>query len=139
MNSRPYRATGTILVSRFVKIDPAVEQGCLQCGAGEMAFGISQMGGRLDPLRNTADPPEAAQSGEFLNVLQEEGYVVAGSGGVTSGHMLKSGTNGEALDVGLAGAASQAATNVVAEARGTAAEGELVYVSILRFQKPAVA
>lgn len=134
MHGRPYRATGTITVCRFVKIDPAVESGCEQCGANELAFGISQMGGRLDPLRNTADPPEAAIAGEDLNVFQEEGFVEVGTGGVTSGHLLKSDANGKAVDAGLTATAGD---NVVAEARGSAAAGEKVWAQMLRFTVPA--
>ena len=100
--SKIMRANGTIRVSRFVKIDTADNNSVLEADANEKAVGISQIGGREAPIPSvTADPPEAAQSGDNLAVLGvgEEDTVLlfAGTGGWTAGDELESDADGAGI------------------------------------------
>lgn len=118
-------ASGTIRVSRFVKVSGSFT--VAECDANEAIYGVSSEAGRATPLPSvTASPPEAAQSGEHLNVYHDPGTVVkvrVGSGGVTAGGHVESDADGQAV-----AAATTAGTvrNLGGMALETASEGEYV-------------
>lgn len=125
-------ASGTILVNRFVKVSGAhtVAQ---QNSAGAVCIGSSQDGGRAAPIPlNTADPVEAAQSGEQLNVyvfgeLVPDSYpqIALGTGGITAGQNIMSDANGK-------GVLATTGNYVCAIAMATGAAGETVpYLPVL--------
>lgn len=102
MPSKSYRANGTIRVARFVKLDPADNNSILECDAGERTIGITQMGGREAPIPSvTADPPQAAQSGDDVQVhlVGENCLLYAGVGGWTAGDLLKSDADGAGISL----------------------------------------
>lgn len=135
--SMVYVASGTILVSRFVK-SSGVGTVAQQSTAGAMCLGVSQEGGRAAPLpANTADPVEAAQSGESLNViLPGEGIdpmIVLGTGGATVGNELQSDANGKAI------VCSTDEKYVQAIALETGSAGEAIRVRLVHYQKRVAA
>ncbi|MCH9838489.1 hypothetical protein K0U83_22700 [bacterium] len=129
-DAKAFRATGTILTSSFVKIDVAANNSVDQAGAGEKVFGIAQVGGRTAPIPSvTADPPEAAQAGEDLQVFLDTHYTILriGSGGCTAGDSLVSDAAGAGVTATEGAGTSE---NVGAIALQTAAEGELCPVQV---------
>jgi len=95
-----YKSGGTIRVSRFVNIsgNSTVQEATT---GDAMPIGISQAGGRTPPIPDViADPVEAAQSGEQLNVfsLAEECLLRAGAT-VTAGQLLMSDSDGDGIAV----------------------------------------
>ena len=125
-------ASGTILVSRFVKIS-GVGTVAQQSTAGDMCIGIAQDGGRAAPLpANTADPVEAAQSGESLDVIcpgegREPMLVLAAT--ITVGDELMSDANGK-------GVAATTTKYVGAIALESGVSGEAIRVRPVLYQKP---
>ena len=124
---KAYQANGTVIRSRFVKIDATDNNAVLACGANEGAVGISMPGGREAPIPSvTADPPEAAQAGDQLTVftLHDEDAVLleAGAGGFTAGDQIESGAGGVGI---TAVTTSGTVRNIGAIAVETAAAGEL--------------
>jgi len=96
-------ASGTILVNRFVKVSGSntVAQ---QTVAGDPCIGSSQDGGRYAPIpTNTADPVEAAQSGEavtihtMMDAADAFPNIVLGTGGITAGQNIMSDANGKGV------------------------------------------
>lgn len=101
-DAKAYRANGTIRVARFVKIDSSDNNSVLEADANERVLGISQIGGRTAPIPTvTTDPPEAAQSGEDVNVHLEGEICLlyAGTGGWTAGGLLKSDADGAGVAI----------------------------------------
>lgn len=99
-------ASGTIVTSRFVTISGS--NTVAQCGANGRIYGVSQEGGRVAPTPDvTADPPQAAVSGEQLTVHHVPGTIVmveVGTGGVTAGGLVESDSNGKAVTAGTTAA-----------------------------------
>lgn len=123
-------AAGTIATATFVKLDTASNNHVVNAGANGSVYGISQVGGRTAPTPDvTTDPPEAAQSGEHLNIHEsgEECLLRIGTGGVTAGDLIESAADGTGIT-----AATTAATvrNIGARALETAAAGTLSRVLV---------
>lgn len=98
-----YTASATIRVGRFVKVsgNGTVAE---QTTSGGLCIGVSMDGSRIAPIPSvTASPPEAAQSGEQLNVHLVSGLdgefpvVLIGTGGVTYGQEVMSDTSGQGV------------------------------------------
>lgn len=125
-------ASGTILVSRFVKVS-GVGTVAQQSIAGAVCIGISQDGGRAAPLpANTADPVEAAQSGESLDVIRpgegrEPMLLIAAT--LSAGDELMSDANGK-------GVAATTTKYVCAIALESGVSGECIRVRPVLYQKP---
>lgn len=130
-----YTASATILVNRFVKIsgDNTV---ATQTTSGGNTIGISQDGGRYAPVpSNTANPVEAAQSGETLLVhLEGEPgsypMLLLGTGGATAGQELMSHTDGKGIP-------ATAAKYVGAKALVAGSAGDTIPVQIVGYVKEA--
>jgi hypothetical protein len=91
-----YRASGTILVNRFVEMsgNSTVQQ---IGSAGQLPIGVSQHGGRTPPIPDvTTDPVEAAQSGENVQVFTvgEECLVLA-SATIAAGDKIRGDVDGK--------------------------------------------
>lgn len=124
------QANGTILVSRFVKIDTTDNNALLQCGAGEAAFGIAQTGGRTAPIPSvTADPVQAAIAGENIGIHTDGDFALLaiGTGGCTAGAYLKSDSTGRGVALSATAGTRE---NYGAIALETAAVGELAKVQV---------
>lgn len=124
---RPYRASGTIYVSRFVKVSGT--NTIAQAGSGDKVCGVSQQGGMNAPIPSVTDSPViAATSGYDCNVFGpgEECQVEIGSGGCTAGDYLKAGTNGVAVALGNSGKEFMGA-----QALETRNSGELCRVRVI--------
>ena len=136
---KSYRAGGTIRRCRFVKLSTTANNTILEADANEVVFGVSQEAGREAPIPSvTADPPEAAQSGDQLNVFQNSEYCLLeiGSGGVTSGGRLKSDADGKGVAIATTGTTIQ---HIGAIAQATCAAGELCPVQVYRSsERPAL-
>lgn len=126
-------ASATILVSRFVKssgVGTVAQQGT----AGDPCVGISQDGGRYATIpSNTADPVEAAQSGEPLDVIapgeMRDATLLLGTGGATAGDRLMSDANGK----GVAVTTGKFAGAIALE---TGVAGEVIRVRPVFYQMP---
>lgn len=128
MSSKAMYANGTILVSRFVKIDTTRNNAVLACALAGVAYGIAQEGGRVAPIPSvTTSPVEAAQAGENVKVYVEgdECLLAIGSGGVTAGGYIRSDANG--AGIALAGTGQESYGAVALE---SAASGELCRVRV---------
>lgn len=124
---KPYQASGTILVARFVKISGT--NTIAQAGATDKVCGVSQMGGYQAPIPSvTADPVEAAVTGGFCNVfgLGEECLLVIGTGGCTEGDYLKAESGGTAIPLGNSGKEF-----IGAQAHETRSAGEYCRVTVM--------
>lgn len=92
-------AGGTILVGRFVAISG--NNTVIQVSAtSQKIFGISQQGARTVPVPSyTTDPPEAAVSGDEVQVFTHgmTCKLRAGTGGWTAGDHLTSDTSGQGI------------------------------------------
>lgn len=92
-------AGGTILVARFVKISG--NNTVIQVAAtSDKIFGISQQGARTAPVpAYTTDPPEAAVSGDEVQVFTHgmTCKLRAGTGGWSAGDDLTSDTSGQGV------------------------------------------
>lgn len=125
-----FTASGTIIVSRFVKSSGSATVAA-NTTAGGKVVGISQDSGHSPPLPSlTADPVEAAKSGMTLNVhCHFEGNnfpcVEIGSGGCTAGDYLVSDNTGKAVVAATAG------HTVAAIAMETASAGEKAKVRLV--------
>lgn len=125
-----YRANGTIRRARFVKLDTTDNNSVLEADANEKVVGIATVGGREAPIPAvTADPPEAAQSGDQVAVHStgEEDTVLleAGTGGWTAGDEIESDADGKGV---TAAATAASVRNIGAIAMETVAAGELGHV-----------
>lgn len=140
MASKAYVAGGTIRVCRFVKISTAADFNVLECDANEAVYGISQEASRETPIPSvTTDPPEAAQSGEQLNVFTDRGMVVmlrAGTGGWTRGDELEADADGNGV---TAGTTANSTRNIGARALESVSAGELGRVEIQIYAKKIAA
>lgn len=95
-----YQASGTIRRARFVKVSG--NNTVAEAGANERCIGVAGVGSREAPIPSvTADPPEAAQSGDAVRVhLQnnlDEALRVEAGGTITAGDLLESGSGGVAV------------------------------------------
>lgn len=134
MNHTPPMMTsgGTIRRARFVKVSTAADNTVLEADANEACFGISTEGGRAAAIPSeSADPPEAAQSGEQLEIFTAGMWcnLEIGSGGCTAGAELKSDSDGKGVLRAVSGTTLQ---NVGAIALAAASEGELCPVQVFR-------
>lgn len=87
-------ATGNIATSRFVKKDGAYK--VAQCGAGEVAVGISSEGSQDTPIPGAS--ALAAASGDTLRVYSEEDNCLLDAGAtVADGAFVKSDANGKGI------------------------------------------
>lgn len=140
--SKAYIAGGTIRVSRFVKLKSDDNNVVQEADANEKVIGISQEGGRVAPIPTvTADPVEAAQAGEHLNVhlpggLRKDISLVIGSGGCNAGDRLKSDADGKGVVIASTGTTIQ---HYGAIAMAAASENELCPVEIvIGSERPAL-
>ena len=134
------RANGTIRVARFVKQDVADANSVKETDANERSIGISDIGGREAPIPSvTADPPQAAQTGDNVAVHFQEGetcLLYAGSGGWTAGDRLKSDADGAGVTVATTGTTIQ---QIGAEAESDCAAGSYGQVAIRHYsERPAL-
>jgi hypothetical protein len=132
MAGKSYLAGGTIRVSRFVKNDTEPFT-VLEADANEKIAGISQEGGRVAPIPTvTADPPEAAQDGEQLEIHSTDDRVVMlliGTGGVTAGERIESDADGQGVTMATTAGTTR---EVGAIALETAIAGDLARVEVHR-------
>ena len=98
-----YTASATIRVGRFCKVSGSGTV-AEQTTSGGLCVGISTDGSRIAPIPSvTASPPEAAQSGESINIHLVSGndgefpVVIVGTGGVSAGGEVMSDTSGQAV------------------------------------------
>ena len=102
-----------------------------ECDANEPIAGITSMASREAPLAAaTADPPEAAQSGDSVPVFthHDEGDVLLylGTGGATAGDYLESDANGAGV---TAVTTAETIRYIGAQALETGSAGEYIKVS----------
>jgi hypothetical protein len=100
-------ANGTILVSRFVEMDPAVNNAVIQATLGSRTIGISGIQADIPSLSisttvTQTDPPNAAVQGESVDVytLGMECLLRAGTGGWSCQARLRSDANGCGIPAG---------------------------------------
>ena len=87
-------ASGNIAPSRFVKKTDAYKVG--QCGAGEVAIGISQQGSHDTPIPGASTL--AAEAGDPIAVYDEkENCLLDAGAAVADGAYLKSDANGKGI------------------------------------------
>lgn len=136
MASKAYTADGTIRVCRFVKPSSSTDFRVEEANANELTLGISSEAGRYAPIPTvTADPVEAAQAGEQVNVYTDPEQVVMlmiGTGGITRGAEIVSDADGQGIAVA---AAAGTTYQVGAIAEESASAGELCRVTIRRYPK----
>ena len=124
-------AGGTIIRSRFVRMDSSDNNVVIASGANTKVVGISQESSRVAPIPEvTTDPPNAAIVGEVVKVygLGQTCLLEIGSGGCLAGDWLKSGSGGVGIaltddDNGRVGALALSAAN----------SGELATVQVVLF------
>lgn len=139
MSAKVMSAGGTIRRARFVNLKTTANHTVEEADANDRTIGIAQEGGREPALPSvTADPPEAAQSGDQLRVYVpgDTCLLEIGSGGCTAGDDLKSDTDGKGVARATTGTTVQ---NVGAIALETASEGELAKVLVTyTYVRPAL-
>lgn len=139
MSSRAFLAGGTIRVCRFVKLDTTANHTLLEADANERVHGISQDGSRVAPTPSvTADPPEAAQDGEQLQIHEEgeQCLLLIGTGGCTANDRLKSDADGKGVAIATTGTTIQHYGAVALE---TASAGEYAKVRVqIGSERPAL-
>lgn len=93
------RANGTIIVSRFVKIDSADSNSVLACGANERVFGVAQEASRTAPTPDVAaDPAQAAVITESVMIYTPgRTCLLMAAGSFNAGALLKSNADGDAV------------------------------------------
>lgn len=90
-------ANGSIVMSRFVKLDTTADGKVLQCGAGDKIFGVSQAGSRRTPY-SSLDDGYAAIAGEDLSITGPPDQCLLELGGTVSpGDRLKADTDGKGV------------------------------------------
>lgn len=126
MASHSRVANGTILPSRFVKLDTTANGKVLAAGASDVPWGISQPGTRRTPY-GALDDGNAAIAGDNLNIygLGETMVLLELGGTVTVGDFLKPSTNG----VGIT--ASADGDIYGAKALRSGVSGELIPVEVI--------
>lgn len=133
-------AGGTIRRCRFVKPSTTENHTVLEADANERTIGISQEAGREAAIPSvTADPPEAAQDGDSLQVYWPGDWALleAGSGGWAAGARLKSDADGKGVAIASTGTTIQ---QIGAIAITAASEGELAPVMVVvTSERPALA
>lgn len=133
MAGKGYVAGETIRVCRFVTLDTSADFTVNEADANEKIHGISQEGGRVAPIPSvTADPPEAAQAGEQLEVHSTDDRVVMleiGTGGVTAGDRIESDADGKGVTMATTAGTTR---EVGAIALETASAGDLARVEVHR-------
>jgi hypothetical protein len=124
-------AGGTIRRCRFVFQDSTTDFRVVEGTANCAVTGISQQEGRTAAIPSeTADPPQAAQAGEALNIYQTPGDIVLleiGTGGITRGDLIESASDGTGI---TALTTVETVRNIGARAVESAAAGELARVEI---------
>jgi len=96
---KAFEAGGTIRRARFVSHSTAADSTVVESNADDVITGIAQYGGREAPIPSaTADPPEAAQAGDSVQVHENgEDCLVEYGGTVTRGDLLASDADGKAV------------------------------------------
>jgi hypothetical protein len=86
-------ANATILVASIVMIDTSRNNAVIPCTSNARAFGVAALGSREAPIPSvTADPPEAAQAGDNVEVFTAGRVCLCRAGGtITAGAEIKSG------------------------------------------------
>lgn len=130
--TRTSTAGGNINPARFVKDDTSNDFGVLQCGAGEKAIGVSQMGGRSAPTPDVTTN-YAAISGEQLAVhVSGQAYITAGEA-LANGVYLKSDADGKAVAIDEGAGTEE---HVIARAIQTAGGAdEIIKIEFTKFVK----
>lgn len=92
-----FRAGGTIQPSTFVKLSTSADNTVLAAGSGDLPIGIATPSAKLVPAFSQTG--EAADSGDSVTVfgLGEVCLLLAGSGGLTHGDLVKSDSNGAGI------------------------------------------
>lgn len=133
-------AGGTIRRARFVNIMTSANHTVEEADANDRTIGVATDSGRAAAIPSeSADPPEAAQAGEQVEVRfpGDEALLEIGSGGCTAGDELKSDADGKGVARATTGTTVQ---NVGAIALETASEGELARVIVVyTSMRPALA
>jgi len=125
-----FTAGGTIVVGTIVKLDTTNNNTVVACGAGEVAFGVAQLGSRSAPIPDiSTDPPQAATSGESLQVYTAGMYAhVRAGAAITAGDKVKS-TNAAKGTPCVFGAGTR--EYYIGTALETVADGELCKILVL--------
>lgn len=135
-----YKAGGTIRRARFVQVDTTNDYTAIEADANDIILGIATDSGRAAAIpAETADPPEAAQDGEPVEIAFAGDFALLeiGSGGCTAGDLLKSDADGKGVGIASSGTTIQ---QIGARALADAADGELVEVQVLTYsERPALA
>lgn len=126
-----FHAGGTIRRARFVKGDTSNDYTVLEADANERTMGIATDSGRAAAIPSVdADPPEAAQDGEPVELAfpGELALLEVGSGGCTAFDRLKSDGDGKGVAIASSGTTIQ---QIGAVALADALEDELVEVMVV--------
>lgn len=130
-----YLAGGTIRRARFVKVSTAANHTALEADANERTIGVATDSGREAAIPSvTADPPEAAQSGDPVEIAfsGDIALLEIGSGGCSPGDELKSDADGKGVVAASTGTTIQ---EIGAVALEDGSDGELVMVQVLYTSK----
>jgi hypothetical protein len=104
----PLVARGNILPSRFVRLDTASENGCVQAGDNTDVIGIAQAGTNKPQVTGLVDATYAAESGQQVMVAGLGSICLLEAGGtVTPGQYLKSDSQGRGVAVATSGTTIQ--------------------------------
>lgn len=130
---------GTIIRSRFVIAYASENHTVEEADANERTIGVATDSGRRAAIPSvTADPPEAAQEGEQLEVRfpGEIALLQIGSGGCSPGDRLKSDADGKGVLIATTGTTIQ---QIGAVALTAALEDELAEVLVVyASERPAL-
>lgn len=133
MPANAYKADGTIHRARFVTIGSGDNE-VAQAGAGDVIWGISQVGGRAVPIPTNSNTTEAATDGEDIMVYDSDGpndeMLLELGENVTRGTYLKADADGKGIAVD-AGAGTTEEVGAISMVSGST--GELVPVKFRRF------
>jgi hypothetical protein len=126
-------ANGTIVFSRFVKLDPTANHKVIQCAAvNDFIFGIAGDEARTAPTPDVGITPyQAAQVGEMIDVHPNtaECLLAIGTGGCSAGDRLTSDSTGQ----GVKNPRTGHPPRIGAIALTAAASGELALVQVCIF------
>lgn len=125
----PLIARGNILPSRFVRLDTASENGCVQAGDNSDVIGIAQAGTNVPEVSGMISAQYAAQSGQQVMVAGLGSVCLLEAGGnVTAGQYLKSDSQGRGVPVATTGTTIQ---NYGAIALQNGASGDKIRVMVI--------
>jgi len=124
-------AKGNINCCRFVRIDPATDNGALQCGDNLLPIGISYEGTNYPPLSDQTTSEYAAQADEYLGLYGNGDICLIEAGdAVVRGNRLKSDSVGRGVPIATAGAIVQQCGARALESASAAGEKIRVQVEL---------